>query len=414
MLRCVYEQSPTDERNFSQIKTGSSYGLRRFFTVIQGFAYLMLTQNKRFEFIDGMRGIAALMVVFFHLNIAIQNHSGGAIPYFLNQLLFHGYLGIQIFFVLSGFVIAYSLRRISMNVSFLVNFFVRRSIRLDPPYWIMILLTLSFAWFANSTFKSHLEFPFTAIQIFYNLFYLPDLMQVPLIIPVAWTLCIEFQFYIFFALLIMLFQHVKTPYALCVWTLVFIFSLLQNTPLAILPLKPVTFIPHWYSFFLGCATCWAMLRKIPIKFLFFLYLIVAICSFWTSSPHAMTSLAVALLIYLVSLKDGLHQVLKHSFFQYMGKISYSLYLIHWLVGMKLIDLGYKIANNELEYPIFLFSLWIVALLLTILSADIFYRIIERPSHHLSRQLSTKISEEKKQDEFVKDIRLLDNKEFLSS
>lgn len=297
-----------------------------------------------------------------------------------------GYLGIQIFFVLSGFVIAYSLRQAQMNLSFFIKFFIRRSVRLDPPYWVVIALILSIAGIAHLTFKSHLGFPFTTSQIYYNLFYLPDLMQVVLIVPVAWTLCIEFQFYIFFALLLLFTQRLKNSYALCIWGILFVFSLLENTPLAVLPAKPLTFIPHWYSFFLGCATCWAVLEKINPKFLFFLYLTVFLCSFWTPSPHVLTSFGVAALIYLVAYWGKLHDYLKQTFFQYLGRISYSLYLIHWPVGMKLVDIGYNIMGEGKNLPISIFTLWLVSLLLTLACADLFYRIIERPSLHLSRNL----------------------------
>lgn len=361
----------------------------KFAACLEG-CMMLLEQKNRFEFIDGLRGIAALSVVFFHLNLAIHNH-GDAFPYYLAQLFSLGYLGIQIFFVLSGFVIAYSLRDAHMDLSFLTRFFVRRSFRLDPPYWVIVGLTLLLAGIASLTFKSGVEFPFDALQIFYNLIYLPDLMQEPLIVPVAWTLCIEFQFYLTFALLILMVQgtEMKLAYSLLMWTGLSLFSILQNTPWGILPLNPVTFIPHWYSFFLGCATCWAMLGKIDKKFLWSNYLIIAICSFWTPTPHALVSVGTALLIYMVFQMGWLNSLLQEWFFQYTGRISYSLYLIHWPVGMKLIDIGYKIAGAKMDHPFSIGLMFAGSLFLTILAADLFYRIVERPSHNFSRSFYTK-------------------------
>lgn len=341
--------------------------------------------SQRFEFIDGLRGIAALTVVFFHLNVAIQQHDPHAVHNLTHQVFSIGYIGIPIFFVLSGFVIAYNLRHEQITFSFFARFYVRRSLRLDPPYWAVMVLTLALAGIANLTFKSGADFPFTPLQIFYNLVYLPDLMQVPLIVPVGWTLCIEFQFYLVYALLIMLVQRtgMKNIYALFIWGSLSLFSVLQSTPWAIMPSKPITFIPSWYGFFLGCTTCWAMMGKIDKKFLWFNYLMITVCSFWTPSPHVIASVGVALLIHLVALSDGLHHVLQEFFFQYLGKISYSLYLIHWPIGVKLVDIAYKIGGNEISIPL----LWIISMFLMILAADLFYRLIERPSHNFSRNFN---------------------------
>ncbi len=208
-------------------------------------------KNQRFEFIDGLRGIAALSVVLFHLHVAIQKHNSEAFPYVIDQLFSVGYLGIQIFFVLSGFVIAYSLRDVRMDLAFFTRFFIRRSLRLDPPYWTVVILTLILAMTASFTFKAGEAFPFTPLQILYNLIYLPDLMQVSLIVPVAWTLCIEFQFYLFFALLLMFIQQfkVKNFAVLLMLSGLCLFSLMQNTSWAIFPEKPIHFIPYCYSFF---------------------------------------------------------------------------------------------------------------------------------------------------------------------
>lgn len=336
--------------------------------------------NQRFIFIDGLRGIAALSVVLFHLNVAIQKHVPHAFPFLLEKIFSWGYLGVQIFFVLSGFAIAYSLRHTQMNSSFFMHFLVRRSIRLDPPYWVVILLTLILAGIASLTFKSGASFPFSPLQIFYNLFYLPDLMQVPLLVPVAWTLCIEFQFYIIFALLIMFFQRMqKNIYVLFICGGLSLFSILQNTPWALISEKPLTFIPHWYSFFLGCCTCWTLIGKNNRAFFWLNVFMITLCSLWTSTPNALVSIGTALLIYWES---GENRLLKERFFQYLGSRSYSLYLIHWLVGMKFVDSLYKIVN--IEHPILTLLLLITGLVLILVSAEIFYRLIERPSHYFSR------------------------------
>lgn len=347
--------------------------------------------QQRFEFLDGLRGIAAFVVVLFHLNVAIGIHSPSVMPSLLNQIFFTGHLGIQIFFVLSGFVIAYSLREVKIDAPFFIRFFLKRSLRLDPAYWAVMALIIFLALIAHFTFKSEEEFPFSFLQIFYNATYTADLVKVPFVLPVAWTLCIEFQFYMFFALLMLLITKLSFSKSTVgyLWTSLLLFSLLQNTTLAIIPLKPVTFIPHWYSFFLGCVTCWGFLDVIDKKLVLLNYALVAICCLWMTTPHAMTSLIIATCLYFVGSMGKFHQLLTHSFFQYTGKISYSLYLIHWPIGMKVVDLGFSLIKgyeNNLPVVLVLFLSSITAIFIV---TDLFYRFIELPSHQLSRRLFSK-------------------------
>ena len=60
-----------------------------------------LASKPRYEILDGLRGVAAMLVVAFHL---FETYSKGA-PY---QIINHGYLAVDFFFVLSGFVIGYA------------------------------------------------------------------------------------------------------------------------------------------------------------------------------------------------------------------------------------------------------------------------------------------------------------------
>ena len=62
------------------------------------------------------------------------------VPAPLETALKLGFVGVDIFFVLSGFVIAYSVREARITPRFLGRFALRRSIRLDPPYWITIAI----------------------------------------------------------------------------------------------------------------------------------------------------------------------------------------------------------------------------------------------------------------------------------
>lgn len=85
-----------------------------------------LKESKpHYEILDGLRGVAALMVVFFHI---FEVHSGGDHS---KQIINHGYLAVDFFFLLSGFVISYAYDD-RWNKMTLKDFFKRRLIRLQP------------------------------------------------------------------------------------------------------------------------------------------------------------------------------------------------------------------------------------------------------------------------------------------
>ena len=84
--------------------------------------------KPHYELLDGLRGVAALLVVFYHIFEGLSFAAGGTLITTIN----HGYLAVDFFFILSGFVIGYAYDdRWKRNMT-LSNFFTRRLIRLHP------------------------------------------------------------------------------------------------------------------------------------------------------------------------------------------------------------------------------------------------------------------------------------------
>ena len=84
-----------------------------------------LASKPHYEILDGLRGVAAVMVIIFHL---FEAHAGGS---HLTQIINHGYLAVDFFFMLSGFVIGYAYDD-RWKVMKTKDFFKRRLIRLHP------------------------------------------------------------------------------------------------------------------------------------------------------------------------------------------------------------------------------------------------------------------------------------------
>lgn len=110
---------------------------------------IYLASKPRFEILDGLRGVAALMVIFFH---CFETY----VPLIGTQIINHGYLAVDFFFVLSGFVIGYAYDDRWGKMS-TWGFFKRRLVRLHPMVVAGTLVGASLFFFAGSAFPKTLE-----------------------------------------------------------------------------------------------------------------------------------------------------------------------------------------------------------------------------------------------------------------
>ena len=112
---------------------------------------LYLASKPRYEILDGLRGVAALMVIVFH---CFETY----IPVFGTQIVNHGYLAVDFFFVLSGFVIGYAYDD-RWNKMTTWGFFKRRLTRLHPMVIAGTLVGAAMFFFAGAAFPQTLQNP---------------------------------------------------------------------------------------------------------------------------------------------------------------------------------------------------------------------------------------------------------------
>lgn len=335
--------------------------------------------SNKLEGIQILRGYAAMLVVVTHL------WSAGVIS---SALKFNriGGLGVDIFFVISGFIMCYSLRdRISSNDS--VEFLKKRVFRVYPIY--LLVLTPFLVQYLNQATT-----PVEAPMIIGNLLLSPSFSggaEYRMLVGPAWTLTYELFFYILFAAA--MFSSRSKDRAIYI---VIMMIVLMVTLVNFLGLK-------------GARLQWSNFQYIIGDTLLFNFVIGCLCYFvWRKYGHAVfsfwTALGVALVLTVVSLglsKLGLPRVLSLGLpagaivlvflfaefknrnltrpLLFLGSASYSIYLVHAVIAhWKHLIIGTSAHENDLT-GIFLTGVALAA-------GCIFYVFIENP---LSRVLNVR-------------------------
>jgi peptidoglycan/LPS O-acetylase OafA/YrhL len=278
---------------------------------------------ERFLFVDGLRGVAAFWVVLFHAKIHIPLLMAALPPLVAHALFREGENGVAIFFALSGFVIAHSVRDADPDAAYLGRFALRRSIRLDPPYWASMALVLGFALLSARIKHEAFALP-DAGTVAAHMLYLQELLRIPAISTVYWTLTYEVQFYLVL-ILAMIAARRAGP---IVWAILFVIAALWGSGLLQHNLHPGLFTSHWYGFFLGVLAYRAHhSRTVTIAF-WTLAAIVLAGALWRENMFAAVCALTAVALRWTTATGRLGGWLGWRWLQVLGLVSYSLYLTH--------------------------------------------------------------------------------------
>ncbi|WP_431945698.1 acyltransferase family protein [Actinacidiphila sp. bgisy167] len=199
--------------------------------------------SSRLRALDGLRILAALMVCLYHyIGKQDTSHVWGADPAHLFPQLsrpaIYGCLGVQLFFVISGFVICMSTWGKSVGA-----FFRSRVARLYPAYWVAILLTAAACAAVPSVIK-----PVRLDEVLVNLTMLQQPVGVHRVLGVCWTLWVEARFYVLFALCVVWkgVTYRRVVVFCCLWTVAAAVAVVADNPLA-----TEIAMPEYAPFFIG-------------------------------------------------------------------------------------------------------------------------------------------------------------------
>ncbi len=320
--------------------------------------------------IQALRGIAVLLVVFYHAGL---------------PGLTAGYLGVDIFFVISGYLITGIIRRGLDEGSFSFHdFYLRRARRLLPAAYVVIALTLLTApFFLSAHAIAELQsqvlgaLTFTTNVVLWQQAGYFDLAAETKPLLHFWSLAIEEQYYLLMPLFL-----VVVPRRMWMAALIALLAMSLMLALVISPRFPdLSFylLPtRWWELGLGSIGALVPLSALGARLIAFLRIpalvvLLAIPVWPTGLPHPGVDAALvclAALAILLGRESGLAAAGSPlRLLAYVGNVSYSLYLVHWPV-MVLTRSAYMGPAPE--------KARVIAVVLALLLAMLLYRLVEEP------------------------------------
>lgn len=353
---------------------------------------LVTSAPNRFAYIDGLRGIAALGIVVFHLwwyePAPYPVFGSEATPADVAFLKIRA--SVQILLVISGFVIAYTLRRTWVTPTEMYWFIGRRLVRLVPCYWVTIatVLLIDIACRHFWELSTPTDSPPTMARVAAHMTFLQDVFGLESLSAGMWTLCIEMQFYFVAILGWGLAQRCfprpdKNDPRPSSWALLAAFA-----PVAIFSLyhwrnQPETeiWVIHFlWMFFIGMATWWTIDRTIPLMF-FVGLILIALRNLYVDAEwryENSVALFTAISIFVAGRLDRLNAWLNIPPLQFLGKISYSLYLIHFPICHVLTSAGWRWCQDS-PTPFQAACILLTSLVCSIVGGYVLYVLVEAPS-----------------------------------
>lgn len=346
----------------------------------------------KFKLIQVFRGVAAMLVVLFHVGINTHDHLNHN---FFNNFFNFGGLGLDFFFVLSGFIITYIHfgDLIKPAEGSVLNFFRKRVVRIIPLYWfVAIITTIVYAVITPDFMKQaglKMDFTSSATLIFLAQSFFLIANGTRGLMGVAWTLSYEFLFYIIFGISIILGFRWAKLIALIWLSLILILHFIPSSENAYTSFYFNILVLY---FFTGCLVAYIVLKGYTVPLIYTLLLAVVFLAAAIATIH-ITGLGY---LYIRSLFDI---VLLGSFFALLtytsvkyeqkhphiklpgillliGDASYSIYLIHNIFLSSLSRVITRIGPN-LIYSGYTNFIGIMTFLLAVFAGILMHLLIEK-------------------------------------
>jgi|AGTN01.1.fsa_nt_gi Predicted acyltransferases len=293
-----------------------------------------LKKEQYFDVLQVFRGIAALLVVVHHTYISFAFYHHLDVP-MLGFIASIGKLGVDFFFVLSGFIITYSTFKNRNNASYLRSYYFNRIIKIYTPYLPISVLMILLYTFLPGVSNSDREFSLVT-----------SLTLIPYGNPalaVAWTLIFEMCFYTIYSLN---FVSVRLWNGFLFCWIIYVLVIKLDVESLSNPLLKL--LSSWYNleFLCGIFIAYLIKREILVRknivaitsLLFFISFIIVKyfdLSLFDFHINLLFTIAVSGFVYLGVVYQNM-KINRKSVSMLLGNSSYSLYLTHSLIQVLLV------------------------------------------------------------------------------
>lgn len=322
--------------------------------------------------VQNLRGIAAVLVVFSHLFTNIPESNSKLLRGLVDYSVF-GTLGVEMFFIISGFIIPYSLYTSKYSIRHWKHFLTKRLIRIYLPYIASIIFITLLYLLWNTTFVGFSNpFKFSLYQVILNAFFINPFFQIDFINYAYWTLFVEIQYYFLIALLFPVILRYGYFGALVIGVTLFSFNFIFDVGALLLH-------SNYILFTVGTIFYLFHTKQISKSLFVSVILSLLIVQLYWHQFHLHWDRAIPIVIIsIISIILLLTFTFENFFFSFLGSISYSLYLTHQplIVFMnelfRIIQIQNSVTLKLLELVFLLFVAWL------------FYISIEKPSQELTK------------------------------
>lgn len=326
----------------------------------------ILGASGRFKALDGLRGLAVLAVVVYHFGAPFNTYypSDAPAPYSFTL----GELGVQLFFIISGFVILMSAAHGKTAKSFVIS----RCTRLYPAYWFAVIFSACLIAGVGVETRQ-----VTVAQVLINLTMFQRFMLVENVDQVYWTLAVEMQFYLLMLVCIVVSKgRLRYDYLMklgAVWSgvgcaLMALYPGDSSTGVAKMVVWAVL-AQHAAFFCFGMAMYVYFNTRIFTRYIPFFAVIAVVNTYLAHGrAHALGVLALIALFFVVVQYRNI-SFLDRGPLQFLGRISYSLYLVHTVLGLGIIHLT--------QGSLGVWGSRVLAVSVVVAMAYVSYRVLER-------------------------------------
>jgi peptidoglycan/LPS O-acetylase OafA/YrhL len=298
--------------------------------------------------LDGLRAIALFLVIIWHyIDCQIDGYAFSNALRILKYFTFWGWSGVDLFFVLSGFLIGRILIVNRNSPHYFSAFYIRRSLRIFPPYYAALTGFFVVSHYSNHSIPwlTQHHFPLWTYFFYVQNFWMANAHFGAQWLSVTWSLAIEEQFYLLLPALILLISPKSLPKLLIIGiALAPFFRFLYASNLGNYVLLPA----RMDALFIGVLIAyfhlngqidtyfssktkqlqWVLIGQIPIILLFKTLFKVQLGGVVIHSLLALFYGTLLIYTLVIKPKNGTYRVLSNVFLTFTGKISYTFYLTH--------------------------------------------------------------------------------------